>query len=98
MGKAIINTRAKKEANISDTQPGGIEHRSTVDHLLIVIPKETIKTQKKQKKPIYIAYLDVTQAYDKAWLDGIMHAIHNNGLEGPLWNIIKKFNIDLKLR
>jgi hypothetical protein len=46
--KAIINTRAKKEANISDTQPGGIEHRSTVDHLLI--PKETIKNTKETEE------------------------------------------------
>ena len=38
----------KNEANISYTQPGGIEHRSTVDHLLIA--KETIKNTKETEE------------------------------------------------
>jgi hypothetical protein len=47
---------------------------------------------------MYIAYLDVTKAYDKALLDGIMYAMHKNGVKGPLWNIIRKFNMNLKAK
>ena len=43
-----------------------------------------------------MAFLDVTKAYDKAWLDGIMYAMHNNGLQGPLWNITRKMDMNLK--
>ena len=42
-----------------------------------------------------LAFLDVTKAYDKAWLDGIMFAMHNNGITGPTWNLIRKFNLGL---
>ena len=30
-------------------------------------------------KTTYAAFLDVTKAYDKAWLDGIMYAMHKRG-------------------
>ena len=42
--------------------------------------------------------MDVTKAYDKAWLDGIMYALHNNGVIGPTWNIIRKLNQGLKAK
>jgi hypothetical protein len=90
----IMNNRARKDVKISDAQAGGIENRSTVDHLLIL--KETIKVQSTKRKPVYVAYLDVTKAYDKAWSDGIMYAMHENGLTGPIWNMINKFNKGLK--
>jgi hypothetical protein len=90
----IVNNRARKDVKISDSQAGGIENRSTTDHLLIL--KETIKVQSVRKKPVYVAYLDVTKAYDKAWSDGIMYAMHENGLTGPIWNMVNKFNKGLK--
>jgi hypothetical protein len=90
----IINEQAKKVTNVSDAQAGGKEKRSTTDHLLIL--KEIIRDQKRKRHPLYLVFLDVTKAFDKAWLDGIMHAMHNNGLTGPLWNITRKMNLNLK--
>ena len=92
----MINNRALKHINITDAQAGGKEGRSTTDHLLIL--KEIINTQKRKKKPLLLTYLDVTKAYDKAWLDGIMYALHNNGVIGPTWNIIRKLNQGLKAK
>ena len=48
--------------------------------------------------PVYLVFLDVTKAYDKAWSDGIMYAMHNNGVTGPLWNMIRKMNQNLTAR
>ena len=99
MGKLferIVNERAKKEVTISDAQAGGKEKRATTDHLLIL--KEVVASQKDSRKSIFLAYLDVTKAYDKAWLTGIMYALHENGLKGPLWNMIRKLNSNLKAK
>jgi hypothetical protein len=99
MGKAmerILDKRARKVTYISDAQAGGKEKRATTDHLLVL--KETVKTQSRKKKATYITYLDVTKAYDKAWSDGIMYAMHENGLQGPLWNTIRRFNRGLKAK
>ena len=90
----IINNRAKQITNISDAQAGGKEKRATTDHLMVL--KEIINGQKEKKKPIYLAFLDVTKAYDKAWLTGIMYVLQKNGIKGPLWNIIRKLNTNLK--
>ncbi len=63
---------------MTDAQAGGRKGTSTVDHILI--SKEFKLYAKNTKKDIYIAFLNVTNAYDKAWLDAIMYVIYNEGL------------------
>ena len=41
-----------------------------------------------------MAFLDVTKAYDKAWLDAIMHVVHKEGLTWLEWEVIRKMNKD----
>ena len=96
MGKVferIINNRALKQIEMSQAQAGGRKGRATVDHLLIL--KELITKAKEEKRAIYIAFLDVTKAYDKAWLDAIMYVMHKSGLRDTLWQIIKTLNENL---
>ena len=50
------------------------------------------------KKTAYIIFLDVQKAYDKAWLDGILHALHRNGVKGKNLTLIKKLNSNLRAR
>ena len=64
--------------NISEAQAGGRRGSATVDHILLA--NELIDVAKRNKKDAYIAYLDVTKAYDKAWLTGIMHVMYKEGL------------------
>ncbi len=47
------------------------------------------------RKPLYIAFLDVTKAYDKAWLDGIMYVMNKEGIDTNLWTLIRKLNQNL---
>ena len=85
----IINERAKEQLDISDSQGGGKKGSNTVDHTLAL--KEAIKKGKK----VYIAFLDVTKAYDKAWADGIMYVLEKRGIKDRLWKKIKQLNEDL---
>ena len=50
---------------------------------------------KNIKKNIHIAFLDVTKAYDKAWLEAIMYVLHKEGVNDKHWNIAKKLNQNL---
>ena len=96
MGKfleRIINERAKEEITISEAQAGGQRGANTVDHILTM--KELIKMGKKK---VYIVYLDVTKAYDKAWADAIMYVMHKQGLKSKLWLTIKSMNENLTAR
>ena len=82
--------------NITEAQAGGKKGSATVDHLLLI--KELIKAAHKDKKEVYVAYLDVAKAYDKAWLTGIMYVLHKEGLTDNHWTIVKKLNENLTAR
>ena len=88
----IINERTKKNLKISDMQGGGKPGANTVDHLLI------LQEIQRNKKEIYMAFLDVTKAYDKAWADGIMYVMAKQGVCNKIWTIIKKLNEGLTAR
>ena len=45
-------------------------------------------------KPL-IAFLDVTKAYDKAWMQAILYTLHKSGIKGQDWRIIKRLNENL---
>ena len=68
--------------------------KATTDHLLIL--KDLIKDAQNKKKTTYAAFLYVTKAYDKAWLDGIMYAMHKRGLTNTHWQVVKNLNQNLK--
>ena len=78
--------RAKKE---------NVLMKATVDHLLRLT--NTIKHIRQNRKDAYITFLDVTKAYDKAWLDAILYVMHKEGTYLPTWKLVKKkLNSNLK--
>ena len=64
----------------------------TSDHILRI--KETIKQNKLMKKDTYVTFLDVTKAYYKAWLKGIMYVM-DKGCKEAAWNLTDKLNQNL---
>ena len=69
--KRLLNNRILKTIRTTSNQAGGRKGMSTTDHILKI--KELINHNKTNKKKTYITFLDVTKAYDKAWLDAIMY-------------------------
>ena len=57
------------------------------------------KTPQKhtQNQDLHIAFLDVTKAYDKAWLNAILYARNKSGLKEKEWNlhVVKNINKNL---
>ena len=66
------------------------------DHIIKL--KEIIETNKEQNKPTYITFLDVTKAYDKAWIEAIMYIMHKRGINGALWEATEILNKDLNAK
>ena len=65
MGKVferMVNNRIKDKIRMPEYQAGGQAGRSTVDHINSII-------HHNKKKNLYIVFLDVTKAYDKAITD-----------------------------
>ena len=78
---------------MTDNQAGGQKGKATTDHLAIL--NEAIKEIRNQGKPAYMVFLDVTKAYDKAWLDAILYVMHKEGPKGPEWDLVNKMNENL---
>ena len=89
----LINERIVNKIFITDSQAGGKKGAATVDH--IVLAKEVFNEAKKLKKNVDSGLLDVTKAYDKAWLTGIMEVLYKRGLTDNHWTIVKKLNENL---
>ena len=94
MFERLVNNRISPEVNMSDAQAGGIKGRATVDHTLVL--KELVHLAKKERKGAILVFMDVTKAYDKAWLDAIMYVLHKQGIKGKLWKIVKDLNSNLR--
>jgi len=92
----IINERIDDILEITEAQLGGRRGASTTDHLIMM--KEMITEAKNNKKPLYMVFLDVEKAYDKAWLDAIMYVLYNNGVKDRHWELIKLLNTNLTAR
>ena len=94
----IINNRITPKVKFTEAQEGGQKGKSTADHILIL--NSIIKQHKQQRKNknLHIAFLDVTKAYDKAWLNAILYVINKNGLSGKNWRILKNLNSNLKAK
>ena len=89
----IINERLKTIVEITDAQAGGRAGSATTDHLLIL--QQAIQSAKNRKKDVYMGFLDVTKAYDKAWILGIMHILYERGLDDSLWETVLNLNDNL---
>ena len=81
---------------MTEAQRGGRRGAATVDHLKYI--NTCIQEMKKRKKDVYITFLDVTKAYDKAWLKAILYTLHKSGIKGKLLRIVNNMNQDLTAR
>ena len=86
----LINNRMVPNTQMTDAQAGGTKGRATVDHILIL--KELVHITKTKKQQLILTYMDVTKAYDKAWLDAIMYVLFKRGITSK---IVKELNSNL---
>ena len=96
MGKLVervIANRINKIIQITDNQAGGRKNRATVDHIVTI--NNIIQRNKATKQPTIICFLDVTKAYDKAWLEAIMYSMHKSGVITGEWQITKELSNNL---
>ena len=92
----IHDRRIKPKVKITEAQAGGKKGSSTIDHLIVL--SDLVTSAKNQGKSIYLTYLDVTKAYDKAWIEAIMYILYKEGLTDNHWTIVKKLNENLTAR
>ena len=51
---------------------------------------------KSSKKPLYIAFLDLSKAFDRVWWEGLLAKLWESGIQGKPWRLIKEIYRNVK--
>ena len=96
--EAIVNRRLMrylKQKNLINAEQAGFqEDRSTLENLFVL--DQCFEKANKLKQPIYVAFLDISKAFDKAWRNGLLRKLANNGVTGKLLRLIGEFYTETK--
>ena len=95
---SILNTRLHKyvESNniIHDYQSGFRKGFSTTDNMFLL--HSLIQLAFKSKQKLFCAFIDLKQAFDTVWRDGLWHKLISVNINGKCLRLIKNMYNDIK--
>ena len=62
--------------------------RRIEDHLFTL--NGVCASRKAAKLKTYVAFLDLSKAFDRVWRDGLFYSLWKNGIQGKVWRILKQ--------
>jgi hypothetical protein len=83
---ARISSYLENNGILVDEQAGFRQNRSTVDQLFIL----TEAIINRRPKPTFVAFIDITKAYDRVWRDGLWYKLLQSGIKNKMWRILRK--------
>ena len=66
---------------------GACKPGSSCVHSALIL-QETIAAGLDTNKKVFVAYFDITKAFDSVWIDGLFYHLHQKGVVGTLWRIL----------
>ena len=84
----ILKNRIGPNLPFTWAQAGGCAGRSATDQLFAM--KSVLQQRLHQKKTSYVAFLDLSKAFDKVWRAAVFHILWQRGIRGKVWRIAKK--------
>ena len=79
---------------ISDLQGAGRKGHSCIHTALTL--QETISRERERNKKVFVAYYDVSKAFDSVWIDGLFYQLYHLGVTGSLWRLLYQMYINFK--
>ena len=76
---------------VSDLQGAGRRGHSCIHTALTL--QETISKEREGNKKVFVAYYDVSKAFDSVWIDGLFYQLHEMGITGSLWRLLYKMYV-----
>ena len=77
-----------RENVVSELQ-GACRKGSSCVHTALTL-QETISQQCGGGKKVFVAYFDVSKAFDSVWIDGLFFQLYELGIKGSLWRLLYK--------
>ena len=47
--------------------------------------------EKSKKDKIFLAFLDLSKAFDRVWREGLFYLLWKNGIQGKCWKLLRSF-------
>ena len=92
----IVYNRVINMVKFTQVQAGGMKGGWTADHVFTL--RNIIALSLKQKRKIIVTFYDVVKAFDRADMDNMLVAMHDNGVTGKVWRLVKCLNEGLTAR
>ena len=89
-----ISTWWFRDRIVSDLQGAGRKGQSCIHTALTL--QETISKEREGNKKVFVAYYDVSKAFDSVWIDGLFYQLHELGLTGSLWRLLYQMYVDFR--
>ena len=77
---------------ISELQ-GACRKGSSCVHTALTL-QETIASILEGGRKVFVAFFDVSKAFDSVWIDGLFYQLHKLGIKDSLWRMLYKGYID----
>ena len=77
---------------VSDLQ-GACRKGSSCIHTALTL-QETISKERERHSKVFVAYFDVSKAFDSVWIDGLFFQLYNLGIKDSLWRMLYKMYIE----
>jgi exonuclease III len=89
---SVLNNRlmswCERRGVLVDEQAGFRAGRSTSGQMFTLT--EIIRMRKRKHMSTFCAFIDLRKAYDRVWRDGLWVKLHNYGIQGRMWRVLKK--------
>ena len=89
---ARLNVWWVQDRVVSDLQ-GACRKGSSCIHIALTL-QETISKERERGKKVFVAYYDVSKAFDSVWIDGLFFQLYNLGIRDSLWRILYKMYLN----
>ena len=76
---------------------GACRRGSSCIHTALTL-QETIATQCERGKKVFVAFFDVSKAFDSVWIDGLFFQLHELGIKGSLWRLLYRGYLNFSCR
>jgi hypothetical protein len=85
----IVDGRVREVVKIPPEQSGYRAGHGSIRQLIRL--QQILKFQQQKNSETYLAFLDLKQAYDWTWRDGLFYRLWEAGVRGKCWRIIVDF-------
>ena len=78
-----------EESRIISELQGACRKGSSCVHTALTL-QETIASHRERGERVFVAFLDVSKAFDSVWIDGLFFQLYNLGIRDSLWRLLYK--------